>query len=517
MSRHPMPSADAAWLRMDRPENLMVITSVLWFDAPIPLEPLKAILRERLAERFPHFTQRVVDRGALGGAHWEDDDAFDLDLHVHHVALPAPGGRAELQDLVADLMAIPLDRTKPLWHVHVVDGYEGGGAIVTRMHHCIADGIALARVMLSLTDSAPGVPAPSIEAQHHDHERSALGRMAGPLAPALGATRAVAGALARESVETLRHPRHAAELAAGAADVARALAKALVTPSDPNGPLRGELHAGQRVAWCSPVSLADVRRIARAHDATVNDVLVSAVSGGLRRWILAGKPAPVGGVQIEGFRPPAPASGSPTGDVTRDIHAMVPFNLRPPDQPLPRELGNRFGLVLLPLPLLEADPVKRLHEVHRRMQAIKDSPEGAVSYGVLGAMGVSPPAVEAQLIDLFSAKASLVLTNVPGPSAPVYLAGTQLRGVLVWAPCAGSVSTSVSVFSYDGQVSVGFMVDAGLIPDPDAIVRAVDVELATLLPPVNGAGPARRAATRKRQAVSRTAGRESADEPRVAR
>ena len=459
MARHPMPNADAAWLRMDRPENLMVITSVLWFERPIPLAPLRAILRERLVERFPRFTQRVVDRGALGGAHWEDDPTFDIDLHLHHVALPAPGGRAELQALVADLMARPLDRSKPLWHPWVVDGYGDGGAIVTRMHHCIADGIALARVMLTLTDPTPDMPALPIDLDDHDGERSVLGRAAGPLAPALDAGRSVAGAVMHEGIETLRHPSHVGELARDAAGVARALAKELTTPAD-RGPLCGALHPGERVAWCNPVSLADVRRSAGAHDATVNDVLVAAVAGGLRTFMLE------------------------RGPVEREIHAMVPFNLRPLDRPLPRELGNRFGLVLLALPVLEADPVERLHETHRRMQAIKDSPEGPVSYGVLGAMGVSPPAVETQLLDLFSAKASLVLTNVPGPRAPVYVAGTQLRGVLVWAPCAGSVSTSVSVFSYDGQVTVGFMVDAGLIPEPEALVAAVDAELAELLPGV---------------------------------
>jgi len=473
MARHPMPNADAAWLRMDRPENLMVITSVLWFEQPIPAEPLRAILRERLVERFPRFTQRVVDRGALGGAHWEDDPTFDIDLHVHHIALPAPGGRAQLQELVGDLMARPLDRSKPLWHAWIVDGYGDGGAIVTRMHHCIADGIALARVMLSLTDPSPDMPDLPIDLDDHDGARSMLGRAAGPLAPALDAGRSVAGALVHEGLEALRKPSHVGELARGAAGVAKALAKELTTPAD-RGPLRGELHPGERVAWCSPVSLADVRRIARMHEATVNDVLVSAVAGGLRTFML----------QRSGFCPPATASGSPAGDVTSELHAMVPFNLRPLEQPLPRELGNRFGLVLLALPVLEADPVERLHETHQRMQAIKDSPEGPVSYGVLGAMGAAPPAVEAQLIDLFSAKASLVLTNVPGPRAPVYLAGTQLRGVLVWAPCAGSVSTSVSIFSYDGQVTVGFMVDASLIPEPEAIVSAVDAELAALLPAV---------------------------------
>lgn len=467
MARHAMPSADAAWLRMDRPQNLMAITSVLWFDEPLDLDRLRALLRERLVERFPRFTQRVVDSGALGGAHWEDDDGFDLDLHLHHVALPAPGGRAELQELVADLMGTPLDRTKPLWHVHVVDGYLGGSALVVRMHHCIADGIALARVMLSLTDPAPdGTPPPAIESRDADGP-GAIARLAGPLAPALSTGAALAGAVVHEGFETLLHPRHIGRLAGDAAAVTRALVKELATWPDPRGPLRGELHPGERVAWCEPIPLETVKRIAHAHGATVNDVLVSAVTGGLQRWMLE-------------FRPPATGGGSPAGDVTREIHAMIPFNLRPLDEPLPRELGNRFGLVLLALPLLEGDPVARLHEVHRRMEAIKQSPEGAVSFGVLSAMGMSPPAVEAQLIDLFSAKASLVLTNVPGPRQPVYLTGVQMRGVLVWAPCAGSVSTSVSVFSYDGGVTVGFMVDARLVPDPDAIVAAVDAELAAL-------------------------------------
>lgn len=490
MASHPMGSADAAWLRMDRAENLMVITSVLWFDDEIDVERLRAVLAERLVDRFPRFAQRVVDGGALGGVRWEDDPGFDLGLHLHHVALPAPGGRAELQALVADLMARPLDRTKPLWHTWVVDGYDGGGAVVMRMHHCIADGIALARVMLSLTDLTPDVPEPQIDLDDHDRDRGLLRRAAGPLAPAVDAGRAVAGALAHEGLETLMNPRRVGKLAGNAVEIARALVKEVATPSDPRGPLRGELHPGERVAWCAPVPLDEVKRIARAHDATVNDVLVSAVTGGLRRWM----------VEREGFRPPATASGPPAGDVTpltREIHAMVPFNLRPLDQPLPRDLGNRFGLVLLALPLLEPDPVNRLREVHRRMQEIKDSPEGAVSYGVLTAMGISPPAVEAQLIDLFSAKASLVLTNVPGPQAPLYLGGTRLRGVLVWAPCAGSVSTSVSIFSYDGDVTVGFMCDAGLVPDPDEIVAAVEQELAVLAAP---RARARRSAGRTRAA-----------------
>lgn len=154
-----MSSADAAWLHMDQPTNLMVITGALWFDEPVDWSRAREVVRTRLVDRFPRFSQRVAEgRAPLSGPHWERDPHFDLDLHIHQVALPRPGDRGALQELVADLIATPLDRSKPLWHFHFVDGYESGSAIVVRMHHCIADGIALARVLLSLTDAGRDAP-----------------------------------------------------------------------------------------------------------------------------------------------------------------------------------------------------------------------------------------------------------------------------------------------------------------------------------------------------------------------
>lgn len=462
MGSHPMSNIDAAWLRMDRPENLMAITSVLSFDGPVDDGRLRELLLTRLVERFPRFRQRVVEGGVLGGPHWEDDTAFDLDLHLHRVALPAPHGQAELEAFAGDLMATPLDHGRPLWHVHVVERVGAGGtAIVVRIHHCIADGIALARVLLSLTDPAPGRPRARLAPPAHEH---ALPGAAGALAGAAAAAGGALDALAHEGAETVRHPRHAGELLAGAGGVVRALAKELASLPDPTGPLHRPPGRGERVAWCAPRPLSQVKAIANAHDATVNDVLVAAVAGGLRRWQLA------------------------HGGDDRELRAMVPFNLRPLDEPLPRELGNRFGLVLLSLPLGEPDPLARLYETRRRMRAIKDSPEGAVSLAVIGALGLAPPAVETRLIDLFSAKASLVLTNVPGPREPVTLAGERVRGVLVWAPCAGSVAMSVSVVSYAGEVTVGVMADAGLVPAPGGVVAAIEQELAALQPQT-GASP----------------------------
>src|SRR5664280_987288 len=151
-----MSAIDAAWLGMDRPTNLAIITSALWFARPPDWEAVGELLRERLVDRFPRFSQRAVEpRIAIGMPRWEEDPRFDLRRHVHRHSLPAPGDQAALEVFVGTLQSTPLDRDKPLWSVHLVDGFGAGAAIVWRIHHCIVDGVSLARVLLSLSDHAP--------------------------------------------------------------------------------------------------------------------------------------------------------------------------------------------------------------------------------------------------------------------------------------------------------------------------------------------------------------------------
>jgi WS/DGAT/MGAT family acyltransferase len=220
------------------------------------------------------------------------------------------------------------------------------------------------------------------------------------------------------------------------------------------------------------MDLAGVKAIAHAQGATVNDVLLAAVSGALRRH-LQGR-----------------------GEEPRAIRTFVPFNLRPLQEPIPRELGNRFGLVFLTLPVDVGGRRARLEELKRRMAAIKRSPEGPISYAILEAVGLTPPQVESRIVDVFTAKASAVMTNVPGPREVVHLAGAPVRAVLVWAPTSGSVGMSVSIFSYRGEVTIGLLVDAGLVPDPQTIARHTEQELAALgrlKPAVKPAAKAREA------------------------
>jgi diacylglycerol O-acyltransferase len=441
-----MSTADAAWLHMDRPTNLMIVNGVLWFDEPVDWERCRAVFVERIVARFDRFRQRAVEGRPLAGPRWEDDRNFDPELHFHHVALPAPQDRGALQELVGDRIATPLDRGRPLWEVYLIDGYRQGCALLVRIHHSIADGIALARVLLTLTDDGRPDSAGIASAQTGG----------GPFRAPLGFVEPVAraaGALAHEGLETLVHPRHAAGLAATAIEDARTLAKLLLPGADPRSAIKGEQHVAHRVGWSAPVDLWRVKRAGRALGATVNDVLVAAVAGAVGRHLRA------------------------HGDDADEVRALVPFNLRPLNQPLPRELGNRFGLVLLGLPVGIDDPLVRVVEVKRRMDAIKHGHEGPIAYAILSLIGRTPVQVEERLVDLFSSKGSLVLTNIPGPRRTLSLAGTPLRGALVWAPCSGSIAMSVTVFSYAGKVTAGFLADAGLVPEPQELADGFRADL----------------------------------------
>jgi diacylglycerol O-acyltransferase / wax synthase len=453
-----MSSADAAWLHMDRRTNLMVVNALLWFGEPVDADRVKEILRSRLVEPFPRFRQLVVEsRGGVGVPWWVDDPNFDLGLHVHHLAVPAPGDKRALEELVGELIASPLDRGKPLWEWYLVDGFGAGMAMVVRIHHCIADGIALGRVLLSLTDThAEAGIAPA-------RDGGGRGRFGSVLAPVRAGAH-VARVGVHEGIEILTHPTSEVPALAsrGTADAAT-LAKLLLTGSDAKTVLSARPGVSRRVAWSERIALDELKAIGRATGTTVNDVLTAAVTGALRRYLLG------------------------RGSLVDEIRMTVPYNLRPLNEPLPRELGNRFGLVYLTLPVGIGDPAERLAEVHRRMDAIKHSREGGFSYAILEAVGRTPHQVEQSLLDVFTQKTTAVLSNTPGPGEPVYFAGSEIAGVVPWVPAAGTIGMGIDMMSYNGAVTVSLQVDARLVPDPETIIADYEREIETLaqLKPAN--------------------------------
>lgn len=341
-----LSSADAAWLHMDRPTNLMVINTVLLFDQPVDWDRVKELTEQRLLERYPKFRQRVVEsRLPLRSPKWEDDPDFALEHHMHHRALPPPGDERALEELIGDLMTMPLDRNRPLWHEYMVDGFGDGAALIVRTHHCIADGIALARVMLSMTDSEPDAAIRPVAAKPSSTTRFMFG-VPIPGTRYLTRTISLATGAARQAGHIASSPRHAANVAAAVGRDAATGVRLLLTPADAATAIKGDPGISRRVAWSRPLTLEKIKRIAHEHDATVNDVLLAAVSGALRHYLRE------------------------RGSAVLEIQAMVPFNLRPVDEPLPRELGNKFGLVFLPLPVGVSGSYRRGSQANEGDQAL---------------------------------------------------------------------------------------------------------------------------------------------------
>ena len=453
MSAHErMASVDALWFHMEEPANLMMITAVLWFEGRLDFERLQTVVRERLVERYPRFRQRVVP-GRLGVPHWEDAPDLDLDAHLSRLPVPEPGHRAALETLVGQWMSTPLERSRPLWQFHVLEGAKTGDVLLCRLHHCLADGIALARVLLTLTDAEGAEDGVASEL------REAPGASPSGLSRWVRGAWRVAGTarkVLRKGEELAAEPILAGDLVRQGARGAAALAKLLAIPQDPRTPLRGPLGLEKRAAWSDPVPLEQVKAVGRTLGGTVNDVLLTAVTGALRRYLESRDVPP------------------------EDVHALVPVNLRPLDAPVPRELGNRFGVVFLRLPVHIGNPQRRLRELARRMDRVKRSPEAVVTFGALELLGYAPAPVERSLVDAFGSKATLVATNVPGPREEVSLAGTKLGGLTFWVPQAGHLGLGVSLFSYAGKVTVGVAADAGLMPDPHALIRAFHDEMEAL-------------------------------------
>jgi WS/DGAT/MGAT family acyltransferase len=448
----PLSSVDAAWLRMEDPTNLMMVTGILLFDEPLDFKRVRSTLERRLLA-FDRFRQRVEEAPlGLGLPRWVEDKHFDLDAHVHRVALRKPGDQRVLQELVGDLMSTPLDLTKPLWQVHVIEGHRGGSVFLSRLHHCIADGIALIQLLLSLTDESPRprrVPA----AKRPDRD----GRRLLPI-----------GALTR----VFSNPFELLELAQTGVSLADTLQRLVLMPPDPKTVLKGPLGVSKRAAWSSTFPIDAVKTAGRHHDATVNDILIAAVTGALRDYL--------------------EERGEPVD--TLEIRAAVPVNLRPIERGL--DLGNSFGLVFLPLPISVAQRSRRVTEVKLRMDRIKASSEAIVAFGVLNAIGLVPRQLHPPAVEFFGSKASAVLTNVPGPREPLYLAGTRIANCMFWVPQSGRMGLGVSILSYAGGVMVGVAADAGLIPDPDRLVTGFERELKGLMVPA-GRGSAKAAGRRE--------------------
>ena len=446
LRRQRMSAVDTAWLRMDRPTNLMMILGVMVFNHRIDFDRLRSTVEARLVGRYRRFRQCAVQE--VAGAWWQDDPDFDLDAHLKRRALPARAGKKELQALASELAVQPLNPGKPLWRFDLIEDYEGGSAMVVRIHHSIADGIALVGVILSLTDLSPHAAAPAPLAAEDEGEAEAdevpIGLLE-TLAHTLGSVVSRGGELGGQALDLASDGDRLATLGRQGVGLVTELVKLLAMPADSATSLKGTTSTLKCVAWADPIPLAEVKAVGKALGCSVNDVLLASVAGALRAYFRQK------GESVKGV----------------EVRAMIPVNLRTAGDA--GTLGNRFGLGTLLLPLHEGNPFARLFLVRERMNELKDSYQPALTLGILAAVGMAPKAVQEQFLDMLAAKASTVMTNVPGPKQPLYLAGSRLDQCMFWVPQSGNIGIGVSILSYNGKVQFSLITDRHFIPDPQTV------------------------------------------------
>ena len=458
-----MSALDASFLHVEDAVSHMHIGSVGIFEGPPPPQPVVLDAIAAKLHLVPRYRQRVrFPPLALARPIWVDDSHFHLDYHVRRTALPAPGGDEELRNLVGRVMAQKLDRAKPLWEMWIAEGLdEGRWALVSKLHHCMVDGV-------SGTDLLSVV---------FDEERLAPRAEAVPWKPAPepGTPRIVGSALAHgakipyEGVRGLWAAARAPTQAAGqAADIARGVISLRPLLRPPGGTsLNGPIGPHRRWAWARG-RLADVKAIRSEYGGTVNDVVLAVIARGFRDLLRER------GQLVEG----------------RVVRTMVPVSVRTPAER--GTYNNKVSAMFTDLPVLVADPVERLATVRAQMQDLKESHQ-AVAGSTLTSLGGFAPAMLLALAGRVATRTpqhsvNTVTTNVPGPQHAIYLAGHRMLEYYPFVPLAGHVRIGVAIVSYDGALNFGVTGDYETAPDLQVLCDGIEAGIQELLAPAASRG-----------------------------
>lgn len=470
-----LTSLDAQFLAMenDRVQGHVSVLGV--YDAhtesgrPLDAELVRELISERL-HLLPTFRWRLAQVPFdLDYPYWVDDGTFDIEYHVRELALPAPGDGRQLAEQVARIIGRQLDRARPLWEVYVIHGLDDGGvAVLTKMHHAAVDGVSGAEVMSILLDDTTGrerEPASPVVAEPFPSEVQMLARgLVGLLQQPLRVLRAGPTALPNlDDVPTIRHLPGVRAIAR----TSRALKRALPTGANGRTPrgidvtaprtrFQARVSPHRRVAFGS-LSLAEVKAIKNTFGCTVNDVVLAICTTGLRSWL--------------DERAELPAE---------PLASFIPMSVRTPEQK--GTFGNRVSVMLAQLPTDVADPVERLRRINQTMQTVKDRQRTLPASLLQDANHFIPPALFAQAARATSRlagvrglnqPANVMISNVPGPSTPLYLGGARQRAQFPVSGVLDGIGINITVMSYQDSLEFGIVVDRELIDDPWPLLDAL--------------------------------------------
>ncbi len=454
-----LTAVDASFLHQEGPNSHMHVGGLTVLEGPPPtLDEFLGQIRKRLhlVPRYRHKLAHTHTALDSGRPVWVDDPNFNLEYHVRHTALPAPGDREQLYSLTARIFSQQLDRSKPLWEMWLIEGLQDDGcALISKTHHSLIDGIAgidLATVLFDLSPEPPPIRHTGRAWQPH-REPSTI-ELVG--AGARGTLRAGA-ALAGGVLDALAHPERALAGAREAVEGVGELVWAVLNPA-PATPLNVEIGPHRRFAAVG-AGLDDFKVVKNAFGCTVNDVVLAVVAGALRGFLIER------GVRTEGM----------------ELRALVPVSVRAEDEH--GQMGNRIVVMRGPLPVYMADPVQRLLFVKRSMDGLKESKQALGAEVIANVQNFAPPTILAQASRLqFSTRLfNLIVTNVPGPQFPLYVLGRRMLEAYPVAFLPQHHALAIAIMSYDGQMNFGLLGDLDAMADIDALGERIATELAELV------------------------------------
>ena len=455
MSRYKRLSVlDELFLHLEGPNTHMHVGGAIVFEGPPPDYADFLASAEKRLQMVPRFRQKLATVPfGLGRPVWVDDTHFNIEYHVRHTALPAPGDDEKLKRLTARVMSQQLDRSKPLWEIWFAEGLGGDRwALVSKTHHCLVDGVSGADIMSVILDLTPEGQEVEVERWVPEPEPTADQLLVDAIKERLTSPAEAIRILQSSVLDPAKVPNKLVE-------GARALGAFVGGSLDfaPPSSLNVQIGPHRRFETIL-VELAELKRIKNSLGGTVNDVVLSAVSGGLRRLLKA--------------------RGERTEDL--ELRAMVPVSVRA-DQDR-GALGNQVASIWAPLPVSEADPVKRLAYVTEKMRDLKSSGQ-AVGAQLLTSLGeYAPPTILSQAARLVARQRAynLVVTNVPGPQFPLYSLGREMKEVYPVVPLSGNTTIGIALLSYNGTVGFGLLGDFDAAPDLAVLAEGIEKSIAEL-------------------------------------
>lgn len=450
-----LSTQDASFLYIENDVNHMHIATVALFAGPPPGEQqIEQMIASKL-DRVPRYRQRVhFVPFDLGRPVWCDDPHFDLQYHVRHTALPAPGNEAQLRTLVGRVMSQQLDRTKPLWETWVVEGLEGDRwAMLSKSHHCMVDGVSGTDLLGVILDASPDAEYPTAAPWTPEETPTGVTLLGDTARSTLGSPREAIGALRSAIGRPRRLLQELSQLGEGLATLRFSEENAETSLNGPIGPHRRWRQARTTVS--------DVKKIRQTHGGTINDVVLAAITQGFRSLLLSR------GEVVEG----------------RIVRSLVPVSVRKEQER--GTYNNRVSAMFAELPVGIADPVERLAAIHAQMRDLKESHQAVAAETLTSLGGFAPPALLALGARLFAGveqhAVQTVTTNVPGPQRTLYAAGRPMIEAYPYVPLSGSVRIGIAIFSYVGQLTFGITCDAGSVTDIDVLASGIEEGVADLL------------------------------------